>query len=136
MRTIVCLAAALSLAGCATLVPSAPMSEGARILAEWEDTGIYWAGSVTSVTDGVIAVAFDDGTFADRRATQVRPLDWAIGSRVACSGVVGKIVAYVPAMRTLTVEADESGLQPEEGGKMAFTTGDCTDQRDAPAAST
>ncbi|MDP3405402.1 MAG: tudor domain-containing protein [Brevundimonas sp.] len=129
VRSIVCLAAVLALGGCATLGSAAPTSAGARVLAEWEETGIYWAGSVTGVSDGVIAVAFDDGTFADRRATQVRPLDWAVGSRLACAGVVGEIVAYVPATRALT-------LQTQEGGKLAFTTGDCTDQRDAPAAST
>ena len=98
------------------------LAEGTRVLAEWEDTGHWFPGTLTSVENGVYSVAFDDETSEDRSAAQVERLAWRVGTKVTCMDGMGEIAAWQPEARTLT-------LATEDGRTVDTNTGFCLEDR-------
>lgn len=122
LRFIACFVAAAALCGCAMTGGSAPVRIGSRVLAEWQGSGNWWAGTVSVGHDGAYTVSFDDGTKEAMTADRIEPLAWGVGSQVTCLGTAGRIVSYQPGARTLQTE-DAGGV------KAAFGTGDCHEER-------
>jgi hypothetical protein len=67
-----------------TLVIAAP-DAGDRVLAVWGPDGFYYPGRVQTLTDGGVAIAFDDGDVATVRPDQLRPIDWKVGTELQCN---------------------------------------------------
>ncbi len=122
MRSIVCLAATVALSGCATMAPTPATGIGSRVLAEWQGSGNWWVGTVSVGHHGLYTVSFDDGTKQALSADRIEPLTWGVGSPITCMGSAGRIVAYDPAERTLTIEG-------EDAVKTSYATGACYEER-------
>jgi len=56
--------------------------QGDRILGRWEGGPFWFAGTVHSFAGDSVAIQYDDGTSEIRPVDDVRPLDWAVGSRL------------------------------------------------------
>ncbi len=124
MRSVACVVLAVALSGCATMEPTGTVGIGSRVLAEWQGSGNWWVGTVSVGGDGLYTVSFDDGTKQALSAELIEPLAWGIGSPITCMGTSGRIVAYRPSERTLTIEG-------EDAAKTAFGTASCYEVRGA-----
>lgn len=124
-RLVLSCAVMALLSACATTPrPDRAVSfgEGDRVLAEFQDSGTWWAGTVSSVHDDLYAIAFDDQTTDEVSADEIEPLTWKHGSTITCSGTVGVIAVIAPGPRTLT-------LQDAVGTKIETTTAPCYEYR-------
>lgn len=99
-------------------------TEGARILAQWDGGAFWFPGRVHSVgSDGAIAIQYDDGMSDIRPANQVKPFDWAVGSRIDAiwSGNGGWYAARIMAMsgdgRTIGVRFDDGIREDRDTGQ-------------------
>ncbi len=104
-----------------------PLGVGSRVLAEWQGSGTWWAGTISAGRDGAYTISFDDGTKQMLTTDRIEPLAWTIGSEVTCQGVVGQIVAHEPSGRTLRLEG-------ADGAQTSFETGACYEERGMAAA--
>ena len=55
---------------------------GDWVLCQWQGGHLWFPGVVHSVNGGSVAIQYDDGTSEIRPANQVKPFDWAVGSRI------------------------------------------------------
>ena len=62
----------------------AAQAPGDRVLARWAADGHWYPARVTAVEGGV-QVAYDDGDVAVVAASDVRLIDWKVGSRLQCN---------------------------------------------------
>jgi hypothetical protein len=73
-----------------TAAPSAPAAGGKvragdKVLARYEN-GPFWFAGIVAETDGKkLTIAYLDGAQETLPASHVRPLDWAIGTKVSCN---------------------------------------------------
>ncbi len=88
----------------------AAQAPGDRVLARWAADGHWYPARVTAVEGGV-QVAYDDGDVAVVAASDVRLIDWKVGSRLQCNwqnkgqyygGVVGEMKG-----ETITFQYDD-----------------------------
>lgn len=92
------------------------------MLAEWQGSGNWWAGTVSTGSDGAYTISFDDGTKEAMNADRIEPLAWGVGSELTCLGTNGRIASYEPSARTLQ-------LEDANGSKTRFETGNCYEER-------
>jgi hypothetical protein len=64
---------------------AAAQASGDRVLARWAADGMWYPARVTSVEGGGVHVAYDDGDVAVVGASDVRRVDWRVGSRLQCN---------------------------------------------------
>lgn len=81
MRVVAC-AALVLLSGAATV---SAQTAGDWVLARYKGGAHWYPGVVQSVSGGSISVAYDDGDRETLSLANVRPYDWAIGTRVECN---------------------------------------------------
>lgn len=124
MKKLLALGAALCLAACATTgaVVTPAMSDGAWVLAQWED-GFYYPGVLARQSGGRYTVAFDDGAKATVGADQIRPCDWQPGAVISCQIVEGRMEAVT--VSTLGPGATDLGVTDEAGARYDTTTARC-----------
>jgi len=93
---------------------------GDRILAQWEGGRLWFPGTVHSIgEDGSVAIRYDDGMSEIRPANQVKPCDWAVGSRIDAiwSGngqwYAARIMAMDASGIRLMVRFEDDGIEEE-----------------------
>jgi len=96
-------------------------SAGDRVLGQWHD-GLWYPATVRSVIGGELQLAFDDGDRRTANLSQVRPVDWNVGTRVQCNwkghgkyypGVIGR------------KDGDQVFINYNDGDKELTTIGRC-----------
>lgn len=59
-------------------------SQSSRVLGQWGD-GLWYPATITGKVGSQTSVAFDDGDKATLSASRIRPIDWAVGTKVQCN---------------------------------------------------
>lgn len=102
----------------ACLLPAAAAAQnvGDWVLSQWQDSTQYFPGVIVASSGQQVTVRFDDGTTENRLASDVRPYDWRVGSRIACRWTDGSWYdATIEAMgadgTTLNVRYDADGVR-------------------------
>ena len=84
MRQILLVMAGLCFLGLAA-GPAVAQSTGDRVLANFQNSGYWFAGVVGGVSGGRYTINYDDGDRETVSANAVRPYNWAAGTRVDCN---------------------------------------------------
>jgi len=96
-------------------------SVGARVLGQWHD-GLWYPATVRSVSGNELQLAFDDGDRRTASPSQVRPVEWNVGTRVQCNwkgrgryyhGTIGR------------KDGDQVFINYDDGDKELTTIGRC-----------
>jgi len=96
-------------------------SAGDRVLGQWHD-GLWYPATVRNVNGNGLQLAFDDGDRRTANPSQVRPIDWNVGTRVQCNwkgrgkyypGVIGR------------KDGDQVFINYNDGDKELTTIGRC-----------
>jgi hypothetical protein len=96
-------------------------SVGDRVLGQWRD-GLWYPATVRGVGGNGLRLAFDDGGAATVRPSQVRPVDWNVGTRVQCNWKGGG--RYYPGIIGRK-DGDQVFINYDDGGKELTTIGRC-----------
>jgi len=96
-------------------------SAGDRVLGQWHD-GLWYPATISSASGNGLHLAFDDGDRRTANPSQVRPIDWNVGTRVQCNwkgrgkyypGVIGR------------KDGDQVFINYNDGDKELTTIGRC-----------
>lgn len=94
---------------------------GDRCLGQWSD-GYWYPATVVNTGEGVYNVAFDDGDSAALSDSQIRSIDWNVGSAIECNWKGGG--SYYPG--TITKKSGDSiHMSYEDGDEEDTTIGKC-----------
>jgi hypothetical protein len=114
----------------AALLPAAASAQnvGDWVLSQWQDSTQYFPGVVVASSGQQVTVRFDDGTTENRLASQVRPYNWRVGSRITCRWTDGNWYdATIEAMGedglTLAVRYDADGVRQRTNTGRCRTRG-------------
>ena len=114
----------------ACLLPAAASAQnvGDWVLAQWQDSTQYFPGVVVASSGQQVTVRFDDGTTENRLASDVRPYNWRVGSRITCRWTDGSWYdATIEAMgadgMTLNVRYDADGVRQRTNTGRCRTRG-------------
>lgn len=126
MKKLIFSAAAAAACLLSTAAPA--QNVGDWVLAQWQDSTQYFPGVVVASSGQQVTVRFDDGTTENRRASDVRPYSWRVGSRIACRWTDGSWYdATIEAMgadgMTLNVRYDADGVRQRTNTGRCRTRG-------------
>lgn len=110
--------AAASLAAMMALFGPSPAlahKVGDWVLAPWHDSDQTFPGVVIAVSGNAVTIRFDDGTKETRLASEVRPYNWQVGSKIECQWTDGNwYAAKIQSMGSdgysLVVRYDDDGV--------------------------
>ena len=96
-------------------------STGDRVLGQWHD-GLWYPATIRSASGNELQLAFDDGDRRTANPSQVRPLDWQVGTRVSCNWLGrGKYYRGVIGRKN----GDQIFINYDDGDKEQTTVGRC-----------
>ena len=76
---------AMALLACSSAAVAQSYAKGQWVLARANDGSThYYPGVVVAASATSVTIKYDDGTTETRPASQVRPYDWRVGSRLTC----------------------------------------------------
>ncbi len=84
MRQIILVIAGICFLGLAA-VPATAQSAGDRVLANFQNSGYWFAGVIAEVSDEGYKIKYDDGDRETVSARAVRSYNWAVGTRIECN---------------------------------------------------
>lgn len=117
--------ASLLIAACmltASTAGASAYTDGDWVLGNYRGAGYWFPGVVSSTSGDRIVVQYDDGDIETLSPGEVRPYDWAIGSRVECN-YQGAGDWYAGKISSLAGE--RIGIAYDDGDKETTTTGMC-----------
>jgi hypothetical protein len=96
-------------------------SAGDRCLGQWSD-GYWYPATIVSAEDGVYNVAFDDGDTSSLSDSQVKAIDWRVGTAIECNWKGGG--SYYPG-RITKKSGDSIHISYDDGDEEDTTIGKC-----------
>ncbi|MFG1404110.1 tudor domain-containing protein [Xanthobacter sediminis] len=95
---------------------------GDWVLGNYKGAGYWFPGVIEKVGDGKITIRYDDGDKETVAVKDVRPYDWAIGTKVECN-YKGQGNWYAGTIASLAGE--KIGIAYDDGDKETTKTGRC-----------
>lgn len=95
--------------------------EGERCLGQWSD-GYWYPATVSAVEDGNFNVAFDDGDRATLGDSQIKQIDWGVGTSVECNWKSGG--SYYPGT-IVSKNGDSIHINYDDGDQEDTVIGKC-----------
>ncbi|MEB2845534.1 hypothetical protein GAO09_22650 [Rhizobiales bacterium RZME27] len=119
IRKTTALAAAFLVAGAFT---ASAQTTGDWVLGNYKGAGYWFPGIIDKIADGKVTIRYDDGDKETVAMGNVRPYNWAIGTKVECN-FKGKGDWYSGTISSLAGE--KIGINYDDGDKETTRTGRC-----------
>ena len=100
---------------------------GDWVLARWKGDQYWFPGVVESRAGDNVTVAYDDGTRETLPTSQVRPYDWAVGTRIQCRWKGGD-KWYAGKITTMSSDGVTIGVAYDDGDQEQTRTATCRAQ--------
>lgn len=96
-------------------------TNGERCLGQWGD-GYWYPATVVSADEGIYTVAFDDGDSASLTDSQIRSIEWNVGTAVECNWQSGG--SYYPGT-IMKKNGDAIHVSYDDGDEEDTSIGKC-----------
>jgi hypothetical protein len=108
--------------GLVTAASASAQQRGDWVLARWQNGAYWFPGVIENRAGSNLTIAYDDGTRETVALSQIRPYDWALGTRVQCQWkggtewYSGKITAISRDGVTIDVAYDDGDREQTRTG--------------------
>lgn len=111
-------------AACLLSAPASAQKVGDWVLSPWRGSSVEFPGVILSRSGQEVTIKFDDGDVETRLASDVRPFDWVVGSRISCRWTDGQW--YNAAIRWIADDGYTMQVRYDDDGVIQRTnTGRC-----------
>ncbi len=99
-------------------------SRGDWVLGQWKGGAYWFPGVVQANSDGMVTIAYDDGTHETVPAKRVRPYTWQAGTQVECRWKDGNDW-YPGEIASVSSDGTELDIHYDDGDRARVATGGC-----------
>lgn len=102
----------------------AAQERGDWALGKWRGGDYWFPGVIEQRTGGTVTIAYDDGTRETLPLREVRPYDWAVGTRIECRWQNGS-QWYAGEITQVSSDGVRIDVRYDDGDRETLATGAC-----------